>query len=88
MTRHRRAIRNGVIAFCVLAVLLVTFGYFPQNVLRQYNRALGDASDMVKILQIKPEIKDPARPEKSRIVRGKIELKKMTFAHPESNDDV
>lgn len=57
-----------------------------QNVLRQFNRGLGDASDMVKILQIKPEIKDPDQPEKSRIIRGSIDLKKMTFTHSESND--
>src|SRR5690606_30761165 len=41
-----------------------------QNVLRQFNRALGDASDMVKILQIEPSIKDPAKPEASQIARG------------------
>ncbi len=56
-----------------------------QNVLRQYNRALGDASDMTKILQIKPEIADPARPEPLRIGPGAIELRGVTFAHPESS---
>lgn len=53
-----------------------------QNVLRQFNRALGDASDMVKILQIEPAIKDPKQPEPSAIHRGSIELKNMTFVHP------
>jgi ATP-binding cassette subfamily B protein len=52
-----------------------------QNVLRQYNRALGDASDMTKILQIEPGIKDPARPERSRMRLGHIEFKDMTFTH-------
>jgi ATP-binding cassette subfamily B protein len=56
-----------------------------QNVLRQYNRALGDASDMVEILQIEPEIKDPARPERSRITAGTIAFEHVTFAHDESN---
>lgn len=57
-----------------------------QNVLRQFNRGLGDASDMVKILQIKPEIKDPKKPEQSKIIRGSIDIKDMTFTHSESSD--
>lgn len=56
-----------------------------QNVLRQYNRALGDASDMVKILQINPDIKDPEKPEKVKIIRGDIVLKNMSFTHSENN---
>lgn len=52
-----------------------------QNVLRQFNRALGDASDMVKILQIEPSIKDPKNPEPSKIRSGKIEFKNITFSH-------
>jgi ATP-binding cassette subfamily B protein len=55
-----------------------------QNVLRQYNRALGDASDMIKILQIEPEIADPKDPEPVRITKGAIELDNMTFTHPET----
>lgn len=57
-----------------------------QNVLRQFNRGLGDASDMVQILQIMPEIKDPANPEKPRIIRGSIDIKGITFTHSETND--
>jgi ATP-binding cassette subfamily B protein len=53
-----------------------------QNVLRQYNRALGDASDMVKILQVQPAIADPASPEESRIHSGRIEFGNITFTHP------
>lgn len=52
-----------------------------QNVLRQFNRALGDASDMVKILQIKPEIKDPEQPVPAKIRRGDILFKDVTFVH-------
>ncbi|HSH18781.1 MAG TPA: ABC transporter ATP-binding protein [Candidatus Saccharimonadales bacterium] len=56
-----------------------------QNVLRQYNRAFGDASDMVKILAIEPEIKDPEEPEKLRIARGSIDFKDITFTHHENS---
>ena len=57
-----------------------------QNVLRQYNRAFGDASDMVTILQIKPEVQDPPKPEKSRIDAGQIDFNHVRFTHAESDD--
>lgn len=53
-----------------------------QNVLRQYNRALGDASDMVKILQIEPSILDPKNPEPAAITQGEIAFDNVTFTHP------
>jgi ATP-binding cassette subfamily B protein len=52
-----------------------------QNVLRQYNRSFGDASDMVKILQIEPGIKDPEKAEEPHIVRGGIEFRDVTFKY-------
>lgn len=52
-----------------------------QNVLRQVNRALGDASDMVKILQIEPAIQDPVRPEKTKISNGQIEITDVDYTH-------
>jgi ATP-binding cassette subfamily B protein len=56
-----------------------------QNVLRQYNRSMGDASDMVQILAIEPGIQDPAKPEPSRMQRGAIEFDAMEFTHDESD---
>jgi len=52
-----------------------------QNVLRQYNRAIGDASDMVKILAIEPEVKDPEKPAKSRVSKGAIDFNDVDFTH-------
>jgi len=60
---------------------------FCQSTLRNYNRAFGEAQEMTEILQIQPGIKDPARPEKVRIHKGRIELRDVTFAHAESADD-
>lgn len=57
-----------------------------QNVLRQYNRALGDASDMVKILQIEPGIKDPDNPQPVSISKGQITIDKLSFTHSENDD--
>ncbi len=57
-----------------------------QHVLRQVNRSLGDASDMVRILQIEPKIADPQNPEKTAINRGLIEFKDVDFTHSENNE--
>ncbi len=57
-----------------------------QNVLKQYNRAFGDASDMVAILQIEPGIKDPASPEASLIQAGAIKFEHMTFTHGDNTE--
>ena len=54
---------------------------FSNSALRNYNRSLGDAADMIAILQLEPEIQDPARPEPLGIRRGAIQFDHVTFAH-------
>ena len=54
---------------------------FSQNSLRTYNRAIGDASDMVGILNLKVEIKDPTKPEQVRMNRGAIRFSDVVFKH-------
>lgn len=56
-----------------------------QNVLRQYNRAIGDSSDMIKILEIEPDIKDPTSPHEAKINSGGIEFNKVHFTHEENS---
>ncbi len=57
-----------------------------QNVLRQYNRSFGDASDMMKILEIEPEVKDPETPERSHIENGAISFNHVQFTHAGSQE--
>lgn len=59
-----------------------------QNVMRNYNRAFGDASDMMKILAIEPGVKDPKNPEPLKIKDGAVELKDMTFTHADAGDSL
>lgn len=54
---------------------------FSNTALRNYNRSVGDSSDMVNILQTTPEIQDPTAPEQSRMSRGAITFQDVTFAH-------
>lgn len=59
---------------------------FSNNALRNYNRSLGDAADMIKILHITPEIKDPIDPQPVQINRGEISFNGVTFTHDGSSD--
>lgn len=59
---------------------------FSNSALRSYNRAFGDAGDMITILRRQPEIQDPVQPEPSRISRGDIVLRDVRFQHEGSSD--
>lgn len=59
---------------------------FSQQTLRQYNRAMGDAKEMTTILNLKPSVKDPRKPEPTRISRGAIEFKNICFSHEDDQD--
>ncbi|HET8709328.1 MAG TPA: ABC transporter ATP-binding protein [Candidatus Saccharimonadales bacterium] len=54
---------------------------FSNNALRNYNRALGDARDMVAILSTEPEVLDPEVAEPVHISRGDISFSDVTFKH-------
>lgn len=56
------------------------------RLVRNTNRAFGDAAEMTEILGIKPEIKDPERPELPRIARGEVRFNTVTFAYPENTE--
>jgi ATP-binding cassette subfamily B protein len=58
------------------------------NTFRNLNRIFGDARDMTEILGIEPEIKDPARPEKAKITRGRIVFKAVDFRHDDGGANV
>ena len=58
-----------------------------QHVMRNHNRAMGDASDMVKILDIEPAVKDPEHPEKPAMSKGAIDFSTVTFGHDGTHKD-
>jgi ATP-binding cassette subfamily B protein len=58
---------------------------FGNASLRNYNRAFGDASEMVEILALVPAIQDPAEPEKVRIHRGLVSFEHVGFTHDGSD---
>jgi len=59
---------------------------FSGATLRAYNRAMGDAKDMMEILSQEPEVLDPASPEPVRITAGAISFDKVIFSHDGADD--
>lgn len=56
------------------------------RIVRNVNRSLGDAYEMTQILGIEPEITDPVKPEKARMIRGGIRFDNVDFAYPENSE--
>lgn len=56
------------------------------RVMRNINKALGDAADMTEILQLEPEIEDPKKPVKLVVSSGKIEFKDVYFGYEDNKN--
>jgi ATP-binding cassette subfamily B protein len=59
---------------------------FSNSGLRNYNRACGDAADMIEILERKSDVRDPTEPLRSRIEAGEVRFKDVTFRHAGARD--
>lgn len=90
------AIVSVVIFGANIATVFLIFNYtsyvinqlfqFSNSSLRAFNRAFGDASEMIAVLNKVPEIQDPAQPEQCRIRYGNIEFQNITFQHAGAAD--
>lgn len=56
-----------------------------QRVMRNLNRAFGDATDMTMILQIQPDVKDLDKPEVLALKSGKVSFDNVTFSYKDDN---
>jgi ATP-binding cassette, subfamily B, bacterial len=59
---------------------------FSHQTIRNYNRAMGDSQEMMEILDIKPEVKDPVDPQPFKANRGGIRFRNATFTHDGSDE--
>lgn len=57
------------------------------RLVRNFNRSVGDASEMTMIMGIEPGVKDSEQPEKVRIRRGEVRFKQVNFAYPENQNE-
>ncbi len=58
---------------------------FSNNSLRNYNRAIGDAYEMIEKLALTPAVVDPQQPEKARFVNGVVEFNRVYFDHDDDD---
>lgn len=54
------------------------------RIVRNVNRSFGDATEMTEILNIEADIKDPAKPAKSKMHRGEVIFSEVNFSYPEN----
>jgi ATP-binding cassette subfamily B protein len=54
-------------------------------ILRNYYRLIGDAHDMVEILNTEPSVRDISR-RKIKLTKGQVELQGITFTHQDTAD--
>ncbi len=57
------------------------------NIMRNYNRVLGDAHDMVEILTTSPDVQD-SHSAQLAVSQGEILINQVSFAHDGDKDDV
>ncbi len=57
-------------------------------IIRNINRAFGDAADMTEILNLESAIKDPPNPEPARIRRGGIRLRDVCFRYDDAKQNI
>lgn len=83
---ERYSIAMSTVYLSVSYTLTVARQLWEVNtIMRNYNRVMGDSYDMAEILNINPGIKDPAKSESSKIIRGSISFDNVDFAHESSN---
>lgn len=88
VVNFRADIATAFLIFNYTANIVGQLFQFSNQSLRSYNRAIGDASEMVNILNHKAEIKDPAKPEKSVMHRGAVKFDKVHFTHRDTPDSL
>ncbi|GAA5157437.1 ABC transporter ATP-binding protein [Pseudonocardia eucalypti] len=59
---------------------------FSNSSLRTYNRAFGDASDMIRILGLESVVSDPERPVPVSIGAGEVAFDRVVFRHAGSTE--
>ena len=61
---------------------------FSNQGIRNYNRAIGDAYDMVEILDTPSEIQDVDNPENLLVSEGEVNLSDVSFRHKGAKSDI
>jgi ATP-binding cassette, subfamily B, bacterial len=82
------AISIATVYLCVTYTFTVARQLWEMNnIMRNYNRVIGDAHDMTEILEIVTEVPDTNNPEHVEIKDGSIDFIDVNYTHAESSED-
>ncbi len=80
---NRSTIAISTVYLCITYTFTVARQLWEMNnIMRNYNRVIGDAHDMTEILDRIPDIQDNAKTEPVAFHRGGIEFKNVSFGYP------
>lgn len=79
---------TAFLIFNYTAGIVTQLFQFSNQHIRNYNRAIGDADDMVRILRTSSEVLDPVQPQSSRLHRGGIVFDRVGFRHKDADSEI
>lgn len=77
-------IATAFLIFNYTANIIGQLFQFSNQALRNYNRSIGDASEMVDILSTPAAVVDTVNPETSIMARGSVQFDKVSFKHKDA----
>ncbi len=77
---------GSIILIQLFLFQLVTQLWNLGRFLDRFEESLADATEMTEILMLPNGVVDPAKPEPSRIKRGRLEFRNVTFAYDDERD--
>ncbi len=76
----------GVLYLALTYTLAIVMNLWEsRRIMRNFNRAMGDANDMAEIMKITPEIRDLDNPDVLRVNKGAIAFDNVTFSYKDNN---
>ena len=85
LAQQNGLITVGTILLIVNYTSTVTYRLHEiRHIIRNYNRVIGDATEMVDILETPADVKDSSK-KSLRITQGKIEFRNINFSHNAKN---
>lgn len=83
---YKADVATVFLIYTFTAGIVMRLWQFSSSVLRNYNRSMGDAREMVEILDSGSEVKDPTNPIEAQIKKGEIRFKDVVFAHADAGE--
>jgi ATP-binding cassette, subfamily B, bacterial len=88
VVKYKADISTVFLILSYSSIIVEQLFQFSNGALRNYNRSIGDATEMVKILSSEIEIKDPMIPIKPVMDQGDIQFIDVNFTHKGADEPI